>query len=68
MLGQRQRAAKQYFNHRKVKTVDNMRTYAELVKEAIRAAYEKSENEYKNLRLAGRMRQDPFAIVNVSLK
>lgn len=24
-----------------------MRTYAELVKEAIRAAYEKSENEYK---------------------
>jgi len=47
MPGQRQRAAKQYFNHRKVKTVDNMRTYAELVKEAIREAHEKSENEYK---------------------
>ena len=45
-----------------------MRTYAELVKEAIREAHEKSENEYKNLRLAGRMRQDPFAIVNVYLK
>ena len=45
-----------------------MKTYAELVKEAIREAHEKAENEYKNLRLVGRMQQDQFVIANVCLK